>query len=211
MRTGDEPQGTALGIDRVEVEGELDAEAVRGWIGLVVGMPARIADIAVGIGADADDVVAVELLGHAAEAFVFEQAGVQGGARVQHHRPVARLPGEGLIGVHVIELGLVLLAQNLDLFRGEQLAQGDEAKGSEVLQLMVGQHGIPPMRPLERVVVCLGQIRTRPPIGQAQPLIQPPLPHRSRVHPARAHHLLSRRWRFAWPRASRPGPSEHPE
>ena len=80
VRTGDEPQGTALGIDRVEVKGELDAEAVRGWIGPVVGMPSRIADIAIGISADADDVVAVEAARPRRRGrFVFEQAGVTGG------------------------------------------------------------------------------------------------------------------------------------
>ncbi len=135
MRARDEPQGARRGVDRVEVEGEFHPEAIFIGVCPVIGMPAGVSHIPIGVGGDADHIVAVELLGDTAEARVFEEAGVEGRARMQHRRPVALFTGERLIGIYVFELGLVFAAQGFDLFRREQVSQNCESEGSEVLQL----------------------------------------------------------------------------
>ena len=141
VRPGNHPQGARVGVDRVQVERELHPVAVLLGIGAVIGMPARVAHVAVGVGADADHVVAVELFGHAAETLVLQEARVQRRARVQHRGPVTLLASERRVRVDTVELRLVLGAQCLHLRWREEVAQDDEPEGPVVLELLVGEHG----------------------------------------------------------------------
>ena len=52
VRARDQPQRAGGGVDGVEVKGELDAVAIFFGIDSVIGVPAGVANVAVGVGAD---------------------------------------------------------------------------------------------------------------------------------------------------------------
>lgn len=64
VRAGHEAQGTRIRADRIEIEGKLDPVAVFGGIDAVIGVPAGVADVAVGIYAHGKGIRAVELRGN---------------------------------------------------------------------------------------------------------------------------------------------------
>ena len=97
--------------------------------------PIGVAHIPIGVGADADHIAAVKLLGDAAEARILEQTGIEGRPRMQHGRPIALFARKGLVFVDVVKLGLVFPAQGFDLFRREQVMKDDEPEGSEMIEL----------------------------------------------------------------------------
>ena len=133
VRTRDDTKGPRVASDGIKVKGEFCSKAVLCGVDAVVGVPVAVAYIPIGIRADAKDILAVQLLGDPTETFIFEQTGKQWRAWMQHHGPVTRLACKWLIGIDMVELGFVFLAQSPDFLRGEESGQGDKAKGFEML------------------------------------------------------------------------------
>ena len=73
VRAGDYPQCTGISAYWIEIVSELYPAAIPLHIVIVVGVPASIADVAVGIAGDGEAVLAVELLGCLVKPWIFGQ------------------------------------------------------------------------------------------------------------------------------------------
>ena len=142
MRAGDHAQGAAVAIDGIEVEDVLAGDLV---FVAGIGVPARGADVAVDIDADAQDVVAADLLGGDEEERVFHQRGGEGRGLVGHAgpQPLGAIVALGRVlgGDGGVEVADELVA----VVRGEELAQDDIAEGFEEVELVfseAGGHGL---------------------------------------------------------------------
>ena len=122
VRAGHQAQGAGVGINRIEVEGEFDAVAIFVGIDAMVGVPAGVADVAVGVGADGKGVVAIELGGDRPEALVLEQVGVEGRFGPHLFYPVAFGAVEGMVLVSEVKALFEFAAQGFDLVGGKELA-----------------------------------------------------------------------------------------
>ena len=142
MRAGDYAQGAGVAVDGVEVEDVLAGDLV---FVAGVGVPAGGAYVAVDVDADAQDVVAADLLGGNEKERVFHQRGSEGCGLVGHAgpQPLSAIVALGRVlgGDGSVEVADELVA----VVRSEELAQDDIAEGFEEVELVcseAGGHGL---------------------------------------------------------------------
>lgn len=140
IRAGDDSERAAVRPDRLEIPGKLDAKAILSRIDIVIGMPARIADVAVGAAAHSKNIVAIELLRRFAETRVLKDSLKERRLRPEHRNKLPLAAVKGSVCVGGIEAPFEFLRNSRHFFGIEKSAQDNKTECLVVKELLIGEH-----------------------------------------------------------------------